>query len=215
MELIQSLVDFIIHIDKHLDAIITQYGGWTYLILFLIIFAETGLVVTPFLPGDSLLFAAGAFAARGSLNPFVLFVLLSIAAIIGDTVNYWIGRAIGPRVYERDYRFLKRKHLDRTHEFYEKYGGKAVILARFMPIVRTFVPFIAGVGAMTYGKFVFYNVVGGIIWIGLFVFAGYFFGNIPAVEHNFTLVVLAIIFLSILPPIIEVVRARRAGKANS
>jgi len=214
MELIQSLVDFIIHIDKHLDAIITQYGGWTYLILFLIIFAETGLVVTPFLPGDSLLFAAGAFAARGSLNPFALFVLLTIAAIVGDTVNYWVGRAIGPRVYERDYRFLKRKHLDRTHEFYEKYGGKAVILARFMPIVRTFVPFIAGVGAMTYGKFVFYNVVGGIIWIGLFVFAGYFFGNIPAVEHNFTLVVMAIIFLSVLPPVVEVVRARRAGKAN-
>lgn len=215
MEFIQQLIDFILHIDKHLIEIVQDYELWTYAILFLIIFAETGLVVTPFLPGDSLLFAAGAFAARGSLNPFVLFVLLSIAAIIGDTVNYWIGRAIGPRVYERDYRFLKRKHLDRTHEFYEKYGGKAVILARFMPIVRTFVPFIAGVGAMTYGKFVFYNVVGGIIWIGLFVFAGYFFGNIPAVEHNFTLVVLAIIFLSILPPIIEVVRARRAGKANS
>lgn len=214
MELIQSLVDFIIHIDKHLDAIISQYGTWTYLILFLIIFCETGLVVTPFLPGDSLLFAAGAFAARGSLNPYLVFVLLTLAAIIGDTVNYWIGRVIGPRVYERDYRFLKRKHLDRTHEFYEKHGGKAVILARFMPIVRTFVPFIAGVGAMTYGKFVTYNIIGGVVWIGLFVFAGYFFGTIPAVEENFTLVVMAIILLSILPPIIEVMRARRAGKAD-
>jgi len=215
MQLIESLIDFIIHIDKHLDAIISQYGTWTYLILFLIIFCETGLVVTPFLPGDSLLFAAGAFAARGSLNPYVVFVLLAIAAIVGDTVNYWIGRAIGPRVYERDYRFLKRKHLDRTHEFYEKHGGKAVILARFMPIVRTFVPFIAGVGAMTYGKFVTYNIVGGIVWIGLFVFAGYFFGNIPAVEKNFTLVVMAIIVLSVLPPIFEVVRSRRAGKAGN
>lgn len=215
MELIQALIDFIVHIDKHLDAIISQYGGWTYLILFLIIFAETGLVITPFLPGDSLLFAAGAFAARGAMNPYVLFVLLTIAAIVGDTVNYWIGRTIGPRVYERDYRFLKRKHLDRTHEFYEKHGGKAVILARFMPIVRTFVPFIAGVGAMNYNKFVFYNVVGAIIWIGLFVFAGYYFGNIPAVKDNFTLVVMVIIFLSILPPIIEVIRARNAGKAGN
>ena len=215
MELIQSLVDFIIHIDKHLDSIISQYGVWTYFILFLIIFCETGLVVTPFLPGDSLLFAAGAFAARGSLNPYLVFALLSVAAIVGDTVNYWIGRAIGPRVYEKDYRFLKRKHLDRTHEFYERHGGKAVILARFMPIVRTFVPFIAGVGAMTYGRFVTYNIIGGIVWIGLFVFAGYFFGNIPAVEKNFTLVVMAIILLSILPPIVEVLRARRAGKAST
>jgi membrane-associated protein len=207
MELITGLIDFILHIDVHLDQIIRQYGSWTYFILFLIIFCETGLVVMPLLPGDSLLFAAGAFAARGSLNPFALFILLSIAAVIGDTVNYWIGRVLAPRV-ERGIPFVKQKHLERTHAFYEKHGGKTIIIARFIPIIRTFAPFVAGVGAMTYGRFLTYNVVGGLVWIALFVFAGYFFGNIPAVEHNFTLVIFAIIALSLLPPVIEYVRSR-------
>jgi membrane-associated protein len=207
MDLILALFDFILHIDVHLDEIIRQYGTWTYAILFLIIFCETGLVVMPLLPGDSLLFAAGAFAARGSLDPIFLFVLLAIAAIAGDTVNYWIGRYVAPRM-KRGIPFVKQKHLDRTHAFYEKHGGKTIIIARFMPIVRTFAPFVAGIGAMTYGKFLTYNVVGGLVWIGLFVAAGYFFGNIPAVEHNFTLVIFAIIILSVLPPVIEYARHR-------
>jgi len=207
MELITSLIDFVLHIDVHLDEIIRQYGTWTYAILFLIIFAETGLVVTPILPGDSLLFAAGTFAARGSLDPIKLFLLLAIAAIVGDTVNYWIGRYLAPRL-ERGIPFVKRAHIDRTHEFYEKHGGKTIIIARFMPIVRTFAPFVAGVGAMTYGKFLTYNVVGGVVWIALFVFAGYFFGTIPSVEENFTWVILAIILLSVMPGVIEWLRHR-------
>ncbi len=213
MELIQSLIDFVLHIDVHLDEIIRQYGTWTYAILFLIIFAETGFVVTPILPGDSLLFAAGAFAARGSLDPITLFLLLSIAAIAGDTVNYWIGRYVAPRL-QRGIPFVKQSYIDRTHAFYEKHGGKTIILARFVPIVRTFAPFVAGIGAMTYPKFITYNVVGGIVWIGLFVFLGYFFGTIPAVEENFTLVIFGIIFLSILPPIIEWLRSRRRRTAE-
>jgi membrane-associated protein len=207
MELILSLWDFIVHIDAHLDAIIRNYGAWTYAILFLIIFCETGFVVTPFLPGDSLLFAAGTFAARGSLSPYVLFGLLSIAAILGDTVNYWIGRWIGPRA-QRGLRFVRKEHLDRTHAFYEKHGGKTIVIARFMPIIRTFAPFVAGVGAMDYGRFLMFNVSGGLLWISLFVFAGYYFGNIPAVEENFTLVIMAIILLSILPGVIEYARHR-------
>ena len=211
MDLLPQLIDFILHIDTHLDAIIRQYGVWTYAILFLIIFVETGLVVMPLLPGDSLLFAAGAFASRGALSPFVLFVLLSVAAILGDTVNYWIGHYIGPRA-ERGLRFVKKEYLERTHAFYERHGGKTIIIARFMPIVRTFAPFVAGIGAMQYTRFLFYNVCGGVLWIGLFTFAGYFFGNIPAVEHNFELVILAIIFVSILPGVIEYVRHRiRSG----
>lgn len=206
-----ALIDFILHIDTHLDGIIRQYGGWTYAILFGIIFVETGVVVMPLLPGDSLLFAAGAFAARGSLNPYFLFVLLSIAAIIGDNVNYSIGRYIGPRAFTMDSRFLKKKYLDRAHEFYEKYGGRAIIFARFVPIVRTFAPFVAGAGYMNYGKFLTYNVVGGIIWIALFVFAGYFFGTIPAVEKNFELVIFAIIGLSVVPMVVEYIKARRAA----
>ncbi|MGH7504193.1 MAG: VTT domain-containing protein, partial [Longimicrobiales bacterium] len=173
MDLILALADFILHIDVHLDAIVRQYGMWTYGILFLIIFCETGLVVTPFLPGDSLLFAAGAFAARGALEPGVLFLLLGIAAIAGDTINYWIGRYVAPRL-KRGIPFVKQSHIDRTHAFYEKHGAKTIILARFIPIVRTFAPFVAGIGAMTYGRFLTYNVVGGLVWIALFVFAGYF-----------------------------------------
>lgn len=207
MELILALVDFIIHIDAHLDTIIRAYGGWTYGILFLIIFCETGLVVTPFLPGDSLLFAAGTFSARGSLDPNVLFLLLSVAAIVGDTVNYWIGRFVGPRA-EQGLRFVKKEHIARTHAFYEKHGGKTIVIARFMPIVRTFAPFVAGVGAMEYGRFLVYNVTGGLLWIAVFVYAGYYFGTIPAVEENFTLVIMAIIVLSVLPGVIEYMRAR-------
>jgi membrane-associated protein len=207
MELIGTVVDFILHIDTHLDAIIREYGAWTYAILFLIIFCETGLVVTPFLPGDSLLFAAGTFAARGSLEPFLLCLMLAVAAIVGDTVNYWVGRYLGPRA-QKGLRFVKKEYLDRTHAFYEKHGGKTIIIARFIPIIRTFAPFVAGVGAMDYGRFLMFNVVGGVLWICLFVYAGYYFGNIPVVEENFTLVIMAIIFVSILPGIIEYMRHR-------
>ena len=210
MEWILALVDFILNIDVHLEGIIRQYGGWTYMILFMIIFAETGFVVTPFLPGDSLLFAAGAFAARGALDPYTLSVLLIIAAIAGDTVNYWIGNALAPRLASGKLRFIKQSHLDKTHQFYEKHGGKTIIIARFVPIVRTFAPFVAGVGAMHYPRFLAYNVIGGIVWVLLFVWAGYFFGNIPAVEHNFTLVIFAIIFISLLPPLVEFIRHRRS-----
>lgn len=210
MEWILALVDFILNIDVHLDEIIRQYGGGTYMILFAIIFAETGFVVTPFLPGDSLLFAAGAFAARGSLDPYTLSVLLIIAAIMGDTVNYWIGHALAPGLANGRIRFIKQRHLEKTQAFYDKHGGKTIIIARFVPIVRTFAPFVAGVGAMHYPRFLAYNVIGGFVWVLLFVWAGFFFGNIPAVEHNFTLVIFAIIFISLLPPIIEFIRSRRS-----
>lgn len=209
MELIQALIDFILHIDVHLNTIIAQYGAWTYAILFLIIFCETGLVVTPFLPGDSLLFAAGAFAARGSLDPFVLLGLLWFAAVLGDNVNYGIGRYLGPRVFTSDSRLLNKKYLARAHAFYERHGGKAVVLARFVPIVRTFAPFVSGVAAMRYPRFLAFDVSGGLLWIGLFVFAGYFFGNIPAVEHNFELVIIAIILVSVSPMVIEYIRTKR------
>ncbi len=216
MDLIASLIDLFLHLDKHLSVIISDYGTWTYLILFAIIFMETGLVITPFLPGDSLLFAAGTFAALGALNPVLLFFLLTTAAILGDTINYWIGNQIGPRAFSGDIRFLKKEYLDRTHEFYEKHGGKTIVLARFVPIIRTFAPFVAGVGSMTYSYFLSYNVIGGIVWVAIFVFGGYFFGNIPFVKENFTLVILAIIFLSILPPIIEYLRERqRSAKVSS
>jgi membrane-associated protein len=209
MDLITTFLDFLLHLDEHLRVIIETYGVWTYAILFLIIFAETGLVVTPFLPGDSLIFAAGTFAGLGALNPWLLFVLLTSAGILGDSVNYTVGHYIGPRVFNEDIRFLKREYLDRTHQFYERHGGKTIILARFVPIVRTFAPFVAGVGAMTYRNFITFNVVGAILWVGIFTFLGYFFGNLPAVAENFTFVILAIIFISVLPPIIEIVRERR------
>jgi membrane-associated protein len=209
MEWISYFVDLLLHLDKHLGEVIQHYGHWTYLILLLIVFCETGLVITPFLPGDSLLFAAGAFAALGVLDPLVLFLLLSLAAIAGDTVNYWIGARIGPRAFSGRMRFLKKEHLDRTHAFYEKYGGKTIIIARFVPIVRTFAPFVAGIGAMNYAKFIVYNVVGGIAWVALFVFGGYWFGNRPFVKNNFTLVVLVIILISVMPMAVEYIRARR------
>jgi len=215
MELITTLIDFILHIDEHLAVIIGDYGAWTYGILFLIVFAETGLVVTPFLPGDSLIFAAATFAAKDVLNPWVLFVVMASAGIIGDGVNYAVGHYIGPRVFTEDVRFLKREYLDRGHEFFEKHGGKAIILARFVPIVRTFVPFVAGASSMTYPKFALYNVTGAIAWVGLFDFLGYNFGNIPAVEENFTFVIFGIIFLSLLPPFIEYFNEKRKIKKEA
>jgi membrane-associated protein len=208
MEIISTVVDFILHLDKHLNEIVMTYGAWTYALLFLIIFLETGLVITPFLPGDSLLFAAGSFAALDSLDPVILFVLLAAAAILGDTVNYWIGHFIGPRAFSGNIRFLKKEYLVRTHEFYERHGGKTIILARFIPIIRTFAPFVAGVGAMTYSRFIAYNVIGGIAWVALFVFGGYFFGNLPFVKDNFSLVILAIILISVMPGVIEFFRER-------
>jgi membrane-associated protein len=213
MDVIKFLIDFVLHMDVHLNEIISNYGAWTYGILFFVIFIETGLVVTPFLPGDSLLFAAGTFAALGSLNPFYLFGLLSLAAVLGDTVNYSIGAFIGERAFSGDIKFLKKEHLDRTQEFYKKHGGKTIILARFIPIIRTFAPFVAGVGTMKYSKFIVYNVVGGIAWVAIFTFLGYFFGNIPFVKKNFELVIFAIIFISFIPPVLEVFKARREAKA--
>jgi len=180
----------------------------------LVVFLETGIVATPFLPGDSLLFAAGTFAALGSLDVAFLILLLSAAAILGDTVNYWIGRKAGPRVFRENVRFLNRRHLERTHAFYEKHGGKTIVIARFIPIVRTFAPFVAGIGTMSYGKFLFYNVFGGVLWVLLFVLAGYFFGSIPVVKNNFSLVIVAIIILSLLPGVWEYLRARRASAAS-
>jgi membrane-associated protein len=212
MEIFYHLIDFIIHIDQHLNEIISQYGTLTYFILFAIIFAETGLVITPFLPGDSLLFAAGTFAALGSIDVYILFVLLTIAAIVGDTVNYWVGHYIGPRVFKEDRKFIKKEYLVKTHAFYEKHGGKTIIIARFIPIIRTFAPFVAGVGAMTYSKFILYNITGAIVWIGSFLFAGYFFGNIPFIRNNFSLVILAIIIISVLPGVYEYLRHRRSEK---
>ena len=216
MEFLHQIIDLFLHLDKHLGEIIRQYGTWTYLILFVIIFCETGFVVTPFLPGDSLLFACGAFAATGALDVWWICILLSIAAIAGDTVNYWIGAYIGPKAFKKeDSRFFKKQHLIRTHEFYEKYGGKTIIIARFMPIIRTFAPFVAGIGKMSYGKFLTYNVDGGLLWIFSFTFLGYFFGNLPVVKKNFTLVILAIIILSVLPSVIEVVRHRKKATARN
>lgn len=216
MELIKTFFDIFMHLDRHLGTVIQAYGVWTYLILFLIIFCETGLVVTPILPGDSLLFAAGAFAAIGALDVMWLFGLLTVAAIAGDTLNYWIGHHLGPKVFhKKNVRFLNREYLDRTHRFYEKHGGKTITIARFMPIIRTFAPFVAGIGSMKYMRFIIYNVSGGILWIASFVFGGYFFGNIPVVKKNFTLVIVAIIVLSVMPGIIEFLRhkIRTSGTA--
>ncbi|MFY9557466.1 MAG: DedA family protein [Blastocatellia bacterium] len=211
MEFISKLIDVFLHLDKHLNEIIGQYGAWTYLILFLIVFCETGLVVTPVLPGDSLLFAAGTFAALGSLNVFWLFVLLTLAAVLGDTVNYWIGHWVGPKIFHREnVRFLNKKHLERTHAFYERYGGKTIIIARFIPIVRTFAPFVAGIGSMTYWRFIAYNVIGGVAWVALCVFAGFFFGNLAIVKNNFSLAIIAIVLISVLPMLAEYFRHRMA-----
>jgi len=213
MELIKYLIDFILHLDTHLVELVSRYGTFSYGILFAIIFCETGLVVTPILPGDSLLFAIGALSAKGALNIYTITILLMLAAIIGDSTNYWIGYFVGPKVFRSESsRWLNRRHLERTSQFYEKYGVKTVIIARFMPIVRTFAPFVAGIGRMYYPRFLFFSVLGSFLWIGSFVTAGYLFGNIPVVKRNFTLVVLAIIFVSLLPALIEAMRARRERK---
>ena len=209
LEALRQVVDLFLHLDVHLSTVIQSYGTWTYGILFLIIFCETGLVVTPILPGDSLLFAAGTFAAKGDFNPSLLIPLLCVGAILGDALNYSIGRYMGPKVLQGDSKIFKKEYLEKTQRFYEKYGGKTIIFARFVPIVRTFAPFMAGVGKMKYSQFALYNVVGGIVWIVSFVLAGLFFGNIPAVKKNFTLVIMAIIVLSIMPAVIETVRVKR------
>jgi membrane-associated protein len=207
---IGDFIDFIIHLDQHLSYILESYGVWCYLLFFIIIFAETGLVVTPFLPGDSLLFALGTFAATGSLKAAWLFVVLSAAAVLGDSANYTIGKYFGLVILKQEGAwFLKKEHIERTHRFYEKYGAKTIVLARFVPIVRTFAPFIAGVGKMTYLRFFSYNVIGGILWVALFLFGGFFFGNIPVIKRNFTLTIFAIIIISILPAVIEVIKEKR------
>jgi membrane-associated protein len=212
MELLLKGIDILLHLDKYLDLMIQTMGIWSYVIIFLIIFCETGLVVTPVLPGDSLLFAIGTFAAMGSFDIALVLILLTIAAIAGDTVNYWIGNYLGPKVFHyEDSRFFKKKHLERTHQFYEKHGGKTIIIARFIPIIRTFAPFVAGIGNMTYRKFLSYNVLGGIFWIFSLTLAGYFFGNIPVVRKNFSLVIVAIVVISVMPGVIEYLRHR--GKA--
>jgi len=209
--MVKELIEFIFHIDRHLASLIQNFGSWSYLILFAIVFAETGLVVTPFLPGDSLLFAAGAFAAKGAFDIWKLSGILIAAAIIGDSVNYAVGKAIGDKVFkDGKSRFFKKEYLDRTHAFYEKHGGKTIILARFIPIVRTFAPFVAGAGSMSYPRFFFYNVTGAILWVAIFVGGGFYFGNAPIVKENFSIVVLVIIFLSVLPPVIEVWRHKAA-----
>lgn len=213
MELLQQFIDIMLHLDVHLAELVANYGVWTYAILFLIIFAETGLVVTPFLPGDSLLFALGALAASGAINLETLMILLCLASILGDTTNYAIGNYIGPRVFHfEDSRFLRKEHLQKTHEFYEKHGGKTVILAKFLPIFRTFSPFIAGVGSMTYKKFIGFNIVGALVWINGFLLLGNFFGNIPVVKRNFTLVIFGIIFISAFPAIIQFVKIKLSKK---
>ena len=213
MELLKEFIDLFLHLDKHLGEVISQYDQWTYAILFIIVFCETGLVVTPILPGDSLLFAAGLFAGQGRISFAALFVLLTIAAVLGDAVNYAVGRYLGPKVFQdQNSRIFKREYLDKTHQFYEKYGGKTIIIARFVPIVRTFAPFVAGVGAMTYTRFALYNVTGAILWVSICLTAGYFFGGMEVVRNNFSLVVLSIIFVSILPALIEIFNSWRAGR---
>jgi membrane-associated protein len=202
LELIHKLIDVFLHLDVQLQEIIGQYGTLTYLFLFFVIFAETGFVFTPFLPGDSLLFAAGTFAAAGSFNVHLLFVILTLAAILGDSVNYLIGNYLGPKVFDKKIKFLKKEHLEKTHKFYEKYGGKTIIIARFIPIIRTFAPFVAGIGTMTYSKFILYNIIGATLWCAVFIYGGFFFGNIPFVKSNFSIVIFAIIFISVLPAFI-------------
>lgn len=212
MEWIELIIDFIIHIDQHLVEIVSEYGSWVYAILFLIVFAETGFVVTPFLPGDSLLFAAGALAATGAMNPWYLFILLFIAAVAGDSLNYSIGSYFGIRVFKEDAKIFKMEYLRKTEGFFEKYGGKTIVIARFVPIVRTYAPFVAGASSMNYPRFIFYNVFGGFIWVGLFIFVGYLFGNIPIIKNNFSITVLVIIFLSLIPLFVEFFKARMKAK---
>mgnify|MGYP005844459817 CR=1 FL=1 len=210
MEYFAQVVDLLLHLDRHLTAFLQHYGAWVYVLLFMIVFAETGLVVTPFLPGDSLLFVAGTLAAAGGMDIRLLIVLLTIAAIAGDTVNYWFGNYVGPRVFTRENSsLLNRQHLERTHAFYERHGGKTIVIARFVPIIRTFAPFVAGVGKMPYARFLAYNVVGGILWVVSLTLAGYYFGNLPFVKNNLTLVIFGIVILSIMPGVVEYLRHRQ------
>jgi len=209
MDLVLRLINFILHIDKFLSDIITRYGTWTYALLFFVVFMETGFVVTPFLPGDSLIFAASTFAARGVLNPWVIFFLLAIAAVAGDTVNYWIGHAIGAKAYTGEVKWIKQDYMVRTHAFFEKHGGIAIFLARFVPIIRTFAPFVAGVSEMSYGYFLTWNLIGGVSWVALFTLLGFFFGNIPFVQKNFELVIIAIVLISFIPAVLETYKMRK------
>jgi membrane-associated protein len=211
MEIVKFLIDLFLHLDTHLSAVIAQYGAWTYGLLLFVIFMETGFVVTPFLPGDSLLFAAGTFASLGALNLGLLFVLLASAAVAGDTVNYWIGHTIGARAYTGEIKWIKKEYMERTHAFFEKHGGKTIFLARFVPIIRTFAPFVAGVGRMSYGYFISYNFFGGLTWVAVFLLAGYFFGNIPFIKHNFSIVIIVIILISLIPAVYEAWKAHKEG----
>lgn len=210
MELIYTFIDFVLNIDEHLVVLVNDYKTWTYLILFLIIFAETGFVVTPFLPGDSLLFAAGAIIANpeSNLNIFLMAAILIVAAILGDWLNYHIGKYVGPKAFSGKYKLLKKEYLDKTNAFYDKYGGKTIIYARFVPIIRTFAPFVAGIGTMKYSKFLSFNVIGAVVWIISFLFLGYFFGGLPIIKDNFSIVIFLIIFISMLPPILEILREK-------
>jgi membrane-associated protein len=212
MGIINQFFDFILHLDVYLLSIVNQYGVLAYLFIFAIIFFETALVLTPFLPGDSLIFTAGAIAAQGAMNIWVLFLLMCIAAILGDTVNYWIGNFVGPKVFKYNGKLLNKEYLERTHKFFDKHGGKTVILARFFPIIRTFAPFLAGVGKMDYWKFLVYNVVGGILWVGVFTGLGYFFGNIQFVKDNFTWFIAAIIIVSLIPAVYHFFQSKMAGR---
>jgi membrane-associated protein len=215
MEIILKLVDFILHIDVYLKDIISQYGAWTYGLMFFIIFMETGFVVTPFLPGDSLIFAAATFAAMGALNPWILFILMTIAAFAGDTANYWIGHAIGAKAYTGEVKWIKKEYMERTHTFFEKHGGFTIFLARFVPIIRTFTPFVAGVSKMPYGYFITWNLIGGVTWVATFTLLGYFFGNIPFVQKNFELVIVAIVLISVIPAVVQAVNIRRETKKQA
>ncbi len=220
MDWILKAIDFVLHVDVYLEQIISQYGGWTYAILFIVVFMETGFVVTPFLPGDSLIFAASTFSVPsvsgdpGALNPWLMFGLLAFAAILGDTVNYWIGHRIGKKAYTGEIKWIRKDYMERTHAFFEKHGGKTIFLARFVPIIRTFTPFVAGVSRMSYGFFFRWNVIGGIIWVATFTLLGYFFGNIPFVQNNFELVIIAIILISFIPAVVEGIKAKKEMTAS-
>ena len=217
MGFIPDIIEFILHLDRHLFDLCSQYGAWVYAILFVIIFCETGLVVTPFLPGDSLLFAVGSLAAINALDLPTSIVLMILAAVLGDTANYWIGNYVGPKIFQKENsRLLNKEYLIRTHRFYEKHGGKTIIIARFLPIIRTFAPFVAGIGSMTYRRFLLFNVVGGALWVLLFIPAGYFFGSVPFVKNNFSLVIIALILIPGIPSVIEVIRMQlRKRKAKA